>query len=276
MHIADRESRRILRRVPGRWGHLAAGIKVHTVLPDVYRARNDKHLGIIYVLRGSGVYRRPNSPNRSFESGALLLRFPYEDHETEYLPGDQFIEAFFAFDEFLSQFLVDSILFERQARVRQIGSSELILREFGELMDRMELPESQLPGSTLLLEILRFLDRLLHSPRKGRDEPAHRLVQKALEYLDTVENGRADLEMLAADLGVSYTVFRRTFRQITGISPGQYLIRRRIQRACDLLHSHPIPTVAETLGYPDAFAFSRQFKQHTGLPPSVYQKQNRR
>ena len=68
--------------------------------------------------------------------------------------------------------------------------------------------------------------------------------------------------------------FARVFRRIIGEAPGRYVIRCRIERARDLLlHSNEsVSSIAELLRYCDAYAFSKQFKQHTGQSPSIFRQ----
>ena len=58
--------------------------------------------------------------------------------------------------------------------------------------------------------------------------------------------------------------------------PGRhhYQTRQRVQAACGLLmdRSLSIVQVAERLGYPDAFTFSKQFKRVMGQSPSSYRR----
>ncbi len=70
---------------------------------------------------------------------------------------------------------------------------------------------------------------------------------------------------------MGYDRFRKTFREVVGLSPGEYRIRRRIQEASRLLRSGtPVGEVAHRLGYADQFAFSKQFKSRTATAPGRY------
>ncbi|MEI6423454.1 MAG: helix-turn-helix transcriptional regulator [Lentisphaerota bacterium] len=76
-------------------------------------------------------------------------------------------------------------------------------------------------------------------------------------------------------LGISYPHFRRIFRQYTGTSPVNYLIKCRLHNAAWLLlHSgDQISEIAEKCGIPDEFYFSRLFKKYYNLPPKTYRKE---
>lgn len=77
---------------------------------------------------------------------------------------------------------------------------------------------------------------------------------------------------LAADAGMSSTVFHETFKAITGQSPLQYVKHLRLADAANRLRSgaHTVSDVAFAVGYSSPSQFSREFKRHFGAPPSTF------
>ncbi|WP_256252817.1 AraC family transcriptional regulator [Paenibacillus sp. UNC496MF] len=71
---------------------------------------------------------------------------------------------------------------------------------------------------------------------------------------------------------VSQTHLVRMFKQSTGLSPYQYFIRLRIEKAKMLLTSrgYTIGEIAAILGFTDQSHMNRQFKRITGLAPKEY------
>lgn len=67
----------------------------------------------------------------------------------------------------------------------------------------------------------------------------------------------------------------RLFRKYKGLSPIKFVIRTRIEAAQALLDSssQSITEIAQTLGFCDVYAFSRQFRQHTGFSPRAFRHQ---
>ena len=65
------------------------------------------------------------------------------------------------------------------------------------------------------------------------------------------------------------------FKRETGLSPKEYLTRRRMERACELLAEQKLTPseAAVRCGYGDLFQFSKAFKKFTGLPPSRWGKE---
>ena len=75
---------------------------------------------------------------------------------------------------------------------------------------------------------------------------------------------------LARRAALSRAQFTRRFTAYTGLTPGRYLTRVRLVRAGELLTetNMSVTQIAAALGYVDVAYFSRQYKRHTGRPPS--------
>jgi AraC family transcriptional regulator, alkane utilization regulator len=81
------------------------------------------------------------------------------------------------------------------------------------------------------------------------------------------------LEDLAAAAGMSRTTFANSFREVVGVTPGQYLQTWRLGLAQKLvLRGAAMRHVADAVGYADEAALSRAFKAHTGLSPRDWRK----
>jgi len=82
------------------------------------------------------------------------------------------------------------------------------------------------------------------------------------------------LEDLAALAGLSLGQFERRMRKLFHLSPGQYVMKVRIQAAARALEesSRAIAAIADEVGFCDQAALSRHFKQVVGLSPAAYRK----
>jgi AraC-like DNA-binding protein len=83
-----------------------------------------------------------------------------------------------------------------------------------------------------------------------------------------------DLDRLAAESGFSKFHFARSFKEAYGETPTQYLTRRRVERAKDLLR-HANLTVTEIcmlVGFSSLGSFSSCFTKLVGMAPSAYQR----
>lgn len=81
---------------------------------------------------------------------------------------------------------------------------------------------------------------------------------------------------LAAECNISEVYFRKLFTKHFGISPKQFTIDLRIQKAKQLLSEGvlSVSAISEQCGFSNPYHFCRLFKQRTGITPSEYRKAN--
>ncbi|GHF55045.1 AraC family transcriptional regulator [Streptomyces mashuensis] len=102
-------------------------------------------------------------------------------------------------------------------------------------------------------------------PRGSRLEPA-------LSWIEDHLGEDLTLDVMAARCGMSTRTFGRRFREQTGTTPLQWLLRARVRRAQYLLeHSdHSVERIAGQAGFGSATAFRERFKRVTGTTPQAY------
>ncbi len=102
-------------------------------------------------------------------------------------------------------------------------------------------------------------------------------VQAALSHIESHLRETLSNDLLAQLCHYSEDHFIRVFRQITGQSPAQYIIERRVAKAANLLlfSDASIEQVAERSGFPNRFYFSRVFSKRLGVSPAAYREATR-
>ncbi|UYQ66784.1 helix-turn-helix transcriptional regulator [Streptomyces peucetius] len=85
-----------------------------------------------------------------------------------------------------------------------------------------------------------------------------------------------DLEAIAAHAGYSRYHFVRAFKAVYGQTPGQYLTRRRVERAEEMLRTADLSVteICGLVGFSSLGTFSARFKKQTGLSPSEYRAEH--
>ncbi len=99
-------------------------------------------------------------------------------------------------------------------------------------------------------------------------------LRRARDVADRNYAEPLDLEALAATAGVSKYHFLRCFAAEYGETPMQYVTRRRIERASDLLRATnlTVTEVCNLVGYSSLGSFSVKFRELVGMSPSEYQR----
>lgn len=100
-----------------------------------------------------------------------------------------------------------------------------------------------------------------------------RQIKQAVRYLSYQFANPISIDNLSRSLGYHRTHLSKMFKQFTGLSPMQFLLKVRMERAKELLSGKiylTIDQVAASVGYPDALYFSKQFRRSTGFSPSEF------
>ncbi|EFM11278.1 transcriptional regulator, AraC family [Paenibacillus curdlanolyticus YK9] len=101
-----------------------------------------------------------------------------------------------------------------------------------------------------------------------------RQIEQAIRFMSLHYTQQVSIDQLSRTLGYHRTHLSRMFKRTTGLSPKQYLMTIRLERAQTLLASTamPIDQVASAVGFNDPLYFSKKFKSATGFAPSDYRK----
>ena len=94
------------------------------------------------------------------------------------------------------------------------------------------------------------------------------------EYIDKNYHQAINLDTLSEASFISKSYISHQFKKDMGMSPIDYLIKKRIEIACYLLVNthYPVAEVAKQIGYDNPLYFSALFKKNTGMSPTEYRK----
>jgi len=105
----------------------------------------------------------------------------------------------------------------------------------------------------------------------GKSELLARLC-RARDQLRDIQDERVLIEQIAREAGMSTFQFIRTFDAVFGVTPHQFRIEARLDRAKELLATgdRSVTEVCMTLGFSSLGSFSDQFARRVGTTPSRY------
>lgn len=97
-------------------------------------------------------------------------------------------------------------------------------------------------------------------------------LYKAKKFIDEEFLNISGIHEVAIHSSLSEFHFFRSFRQAFGVTPYQYILKKRLELATALLRQNKMSITAIALhcNFPDLFTFSKAFKKHYHMPPSVY------
>jgi AraC family transcriptional regulator len=101
-------------------------------------------------------------------------------------------------------------------------------------------------------------------------------LRRVEEYVETHLSEKISLSDLAAVAGLSRMHFASQFRAATGLRPHEFLLRRRVQRAQELLRGGAIAIfeIALSVGFQTQAHFTTVFKKFAGCTPSQWRSAN--
>lgn len=152
--------------------------------------------------------------------------------------------------------------------ILEISDARFLLQCYGELKQLLLGKENRAKCMSV------FYDLLHHVSRRNN----WGILQAAVDSIySSYHLPDLSISDLAKACQISEAYFRRLFKAQFGVSPKQFIIDLRIQKAKILLSEGylKIWAVSEACGFPDPYSFSRIFRQRTDMTPQEYRARNR-
>ncbi|HMP94381.1 MAG TPA: AraC family transcriptional regulator, partial [Phnomibacter sp.] len=171
-------------------------------------------------------------------------------------------------DFFRTQMLSDSFPLQHSNLVN-FGYQDGIILVFEQLL---QLSKENRPYLTKVLSgCLYNLVGLIISVQMTNTQPANKehIVEASIKILKKHVNNPIDYSKLSRQFGMSYSSFRKMFKEQTGLAINQYLIRERLLLAQRMVRNSQasLQQVSEQCGFESLHYFSRLYKQKLGITP---------
>jgi AraC-like DNA-binding protein len=135
-------------------------------------------------------------------------------------------------------------------------------------------PEAESAAVSLLTGLLMDIDQVIVRSTSSSGTLGHhrRLVLEIASKISDAPRIAPRVGELARRAGYTADHFARVFRAVIGLTPKQFIVEARLNRARQMLleSTMSVGQIADELGYEDIFSFSRQFKERTGVTPTAY------
>lgn len=240
---------------------------------DWKKGRTLDALLILVITKGKGWLETRESGRRLVEAGMAFFLLPGAWHRYRPDRSTGWTESWVEIRGPLAEGLIGEESFLSQKIVRspaEIPGLEELMRRIHSLADD---PASTRPE--LAAEAMRCLALLAKGAHESPSrESCARLSLRAERYLSEHHAEPLDMQEVARKLGLSYSGFRRSFSKLTGLSPWQYVLRLRLERARRLLSAgdEKLEEIASRLGFSSAFHLSSAFKKAYNQSPSNWRK----
>ncbi len=239
------------------------------------RGRILQEYQINYITEGSGLFETSTDQFKVVPGSILILQHGVW-HRYKPDPNTGWNEHYIGFNGVFCSNFFKEVFFQSSRPVIYIGFQESMLKLFFEIIQHVKEERTghqQLSAANTILMLSKILSVVRNQEFAGKT--IERTIQKACLYFRENLHTNINIENLAQELNVGYSYFRQMFRKYTGISPTQYHLSLRIQRAKDLLAStdNSFKEIADVLGFESYFYFSRIFKDKTGKSPMEFKRE---
>ena len=132
---------------------------------------------------------------------------------------------------------------------------------------------NELKRQAALLQILAALIEVHHdtlSAEEQHEYPYRVYLQQALDYMNTHLHENIKISEIASHIGIDRSYLSNIFKSTLELSPQEYLMTLRMDRAAELLENtdDKITSIASAVGYSDPLTFTKMFKRIKGMSPS--------
>ncbi len=209
-------------------------------------------------------------------AGHMVLYLPREEQKYEYRCEDRTEAYWVHFTGSQVKGILRHFDIPLEGNVFYSGSSEEYKTIFNNLIHEFRTCPV---GYTEMVELyLRQLFMIVQRTRLDRKPSMNTFVQAEMSYARKYffEHYSEEINIgeYARSRHMSTSWFLRSFKQVTGMSPMQYILALRIENAQILLETtdYPVNEIASIVGYDNQLYFSRIFKKQKGMAPTEYRK----
>lgn len=228
---------------------------------------------LVYITRGKGTFTSAHHATTQIQAGDLFLLFPGEWHTYHPDPNVGWYEYWIGFTGPDIDAKIKANFFSCNSPIIKVGfDSELV----GLFQLAVRIAKEQKPGfQQVLAGIVSLLLGFSYSKlRTNTFEGVKFLnqINKAKVLMYEHIEGSFTGEQIADKIGMSYSSFRRFFKQYTGFTPTQYIIELKLNKSKELLTNTELSCqeIAYELGFNTPSHFNMMFQKKTEMTPHQY------
>jgi len=227
-----------------------------------------------YITEGSGILETKEG-KYTIQPGTVLFIFPDMWHRYRPHKNTGWKEHYIGFLGDFTENIFQETFISKQKPLIYIGFQDDVIKHFFEIIENIkeEKPGYQQVCSGIILYLIsNILSISKNREFSGRE--VEKKIKKACLMMRENLHVNINVEELARDYHIGYSHFRRMFKKYTGLSPAQYHLKLRLQRANELLMTTnmSIKQIAYELGFQSNYYFTRIFTKKYGVSPSLIRK----
>ncbi len=231
-----------------------------------------------FVKSGKGVLQK-NGDLYPVGKGQVFLIYPGEETTYRADEDDPWLYAWIGFTGLRAEDMMQHAGFSSTHPVLTCQNMDDIMETISSLLTVKELTYvNELMRMGYLYRIMALLicdNEQLDETDLTQEDTDKLYVRTAINLLTSPDHPQIKVGDVARAIGISRGYLTALFKKETGLSPQEYQINFRMEKAGDMLRSteNPVSAIAEELGYVDVLSFSKSFRRHFGVSPSAFRRQ---
>ena len=230
---------------------------------------------MIYITKGEGTFESASYKNTLIGEGTVFFLFPGEWHRFRPALLTGWDSYWVGFRGKFAENLVSNGYLSVNKPVVKLGSNEEIVSLYQRILEagNEERAGYQQYISGIVIHLLGYV-YYRTKDNHYEDKMIVQKMDKARVLIREQINTDISPEAIAKELIMTYSWFRRLFKQYTGLAPAQYIDQLRLQRAKELLSgtSKSVKEIAVEMNHESVDYFSTQFKRQAKMTPTQYRK----
>ncbi len=233
---------------------------------------------LVYITQGRGLFSSESTAEKQVCKGRLMVLFPGQWHTYRPLQQTGWTEYYIGFEGPSIDAIVGNAFLSKEQQILEVGIQEELVSLFRRALIIAETDKTS--AQQYLSGIVLHMIGMVLSISKNKIFEMSDIDQK-IEQAKVIMNenvyGSIDPEELAMRLNISYSWFRRIFKEYTGYAPTKYFQELKLRKAKQMLvsTSQSVKEISYLLNFQSAEYFFAFFKKHTGLTPSEYRSYGR-
>jgi AraC-like DNA-binding protein len=228
---------------------------------------------IVYITKGRGLFCSDSIPEKQVCKGRLMVLFPGQWHTYRPLQESGWNEYYIGFEGPIADNLVKNAFLAKDNQILEVGLNEELVSLFSRAIEIAG--NDKISAQQYLSGIVLHMVGMILSVSKNKifeiDDVDQKIEQAKIVMNENVFKN-IDPEELAMKLNISYSWFRKVFRDYTGYAPAKYFHELKLRKAKQLLveTSHSAKEISFMLDYKSTEHFFSLFKKRTGFTPLEY------
>lgn len=241
--------------------------------PEKGRILNSYQL--LYITEGSGLFYTSHEKSLRLQSGDMFMLRPYMWHS--YFPDKRtgWMQYWIGFKGVDIDNRIRNDFFNLDQIIYKVGLRDDVVNLYEKALDVAKKEKASyqqyLAGiANLLLGIMMYSDK----NTIFQEKEAYARINRAKLIMRDRLTSEIDLEEIAGEVSMSYSWFRKLFKEYTGMSPASYIQEMKMERAKTMLMASELSVkeIAYLLNFESVSYFSATFKTRTGKTPSEYRQ----